>query len=39
MPGVLVLRIPDEEKVLISELSGYRDYRRQVRHRLVPYVW
>lgn len=44
--GVLVpclfgvaLRIRDEEKLLTSELSGYRDYTQKVRHRLVPYVW
>ena len=41
--GVLVpclfgvaLRIRDEEKLLTSELSGYRDYTQKVRHRLVP---
>lgn len=36
---VLVLRILDEEKLLTTELAGYREYTRQVRYRLVPYVW
>ncbi|CAM3346754.1 hypothetical protein BST27_25785 [Mycobacterium intermedium] len=41
VPGVLVLvaRILDEEKLLTQELAGYREYRRRVRYRLVPYVW
>ncbi len=41
LPGivVLVLRIGDEEKLLTAELSGYRDYTRRVRYRLLPYVW
>ncbi len=36
---VLVWRILDEEKLLSSELSGYTEYRRHVRFRLVPFVW
>ena len=41
IPGllVLVIRIRDEEQLLKRELSGYRDYQRQVHYRLVPYVW
>lgn len=41
VPGlvVLVLRIRDEEKLLIQELAGYREYTEQVRYRLVPYLW
>jgi protein-S-isoprenylcysteine O-methyltransferase Ste14 len=36
---VLVLRIGDEEKMLVGELKGYADYRQHVRSRLVPGVW
>lgn len=36
---VLVARILDEEKALIDELAGYRDYTQQIRYRLVPGVW
>ena len=41
LPGVAVLavRILDEEKLLVDELAGYRDYMRHVRYRLIPYVW
>lgn len=41
IPGVLVLslRISDEEKLLLAELPGYRDYAQRVRYRMVPYVW
>lgn len=41
IPGTtaLVLRIFDEEKLLIHELPGYREYADRVRYRLVPYIW
>ncbi|HEX8952512.1 MAG TPA: methyltransferase [Polyangia bacterium] len=36
---VLVVRIRDEEKLLVDKLAGYEEYRRRVRYRLVPFVW
>ncbi|MFC7483952.1 methyltransferase family protein [Luedemannella flava] len=36
---ILVLRILDEEKALGQDLDGYREYVRETRFRLVPYVW
>lgn len=41
VPGliVLALRIHDEEKLLREELTGYREYTRKVRYRLVPLMW
>jgi protein-S-isoprenylcysteine O-methyltransferase Ste14 len=41
VPGVavLVFRILDEEKLLIHDLPGYREYAQHVRYRLVPNVW
>ncbi|MCJ7681738.1 MAG: isoprenylcysteine carboxylmethyltransferase family protein [Candidatus Aminicenantes bacterium] len=39
LPVILVLRILTEEKVLIKELSGYAEYRKTVRFRLIPYIW
>ncbi|MEE6175765.1 methyltransferase family protein [Mycobacterium sp. 050134] len=41
IPGiaVLVFRILDEEKLLIQDLPGYREYTQRVRYRLVPHVW
>jgi protein-S-isoprenylcysteine O-methyltransferase Ste14 len=41
IPGliVLALRIRDEEKLLLEELYGYREYTQKVRYRLVPSMW
>ena len=36
---MLVIRIHDEEKVLMKELTGYTEYLQKVRYRLVPYLW
>lgn len=35
----LVIRIRDEERLLLQELAGYRDYAHEVRSRLIPFVW
>lgn len=37
--ALLAVRILDEEKALAQQLPGYRDYMRDVRYRLLPYVW
>jgi len=36
---IFVLRIRNEEEVLLRELAGYEEYRRKVRYRLVPFIW
>jgi protein-S-isoprenylcysteine O-methyltransferase Ste14 len=36
---LFVVRIRNEEEVLVRELPGYDEYRRKVRFRLIPYVW
>jgi len=36
---IFVLRIRNEEALLLRELPGYEEYQRQVRCRLVPFVW
>jgi protein-S-isoprenylcysteine O-methyltransferase Ste14 len=38
-PAYLIVRILDEEMLLKSDLPGYTEYMRRVRHRLVPRVW
>ena len=38
-PLVLVLRIFNEEKLLLRELPGYTEYCKKVRYRLMPYFW
>lgn len=37
--GALVWRLLDEEKFLAANLPGYVEYQKQVRHRLIPYIW
>jgi protein-S-isoprenylcysteine O-methyltransferase Ste14 len=37
--AVIIWRLLDEERVLARDLSGYLEYKRQVRCRLVPFVW
>ena len=36
---IIVKRIRNEEKVLVSELEGYAEYRNRVRYRLIPFLW
>jgi protein-S-isoprenylcysteine O-methyltransferase Ste14 len=36
---LLMLRITIEEKYLRRELTGYDDYTKRVRYRLIPHVW
>jgi protein-S-isoprenylcysteine O-methyltransferase Ste14 len=37
--GLLVWRIPLEERMLENGLDGYDEYERDVRYRLIPHVW
>lgn len=41
IPGLvaLIVRIRDEERLLIEQLDGYREYAQKARYRLAPYVW
>ena len=39
MTLVIVRRVCDEEELLTRDLIGYREYRDQVRYRLLPFVW
>jgi protein-S-isoprenylcysteine O-methyltransferase Ste14 len=36
---VLMLRLLDEERLLVTELSGYRAYCQKTPYRLIPGVW
>lgn len=38
-PFLMVKRIQDEEKLLEEELEGYREYKKKVKYRLIPYIW
>ncbi len=37
--AVIVVRLLEEEKFLAVNLSGYEEYRRKIRYRLIPFVW
>lgn len=38
-PALMVVRIVQEEKLLVRELRGYVAYRKKVKYRLIPFVW
>ncbi len=39
IPILLIIRIMNEEKVLINGLKGYSEYTKKVKYRLIPYIW
>lgn len=38
-PAIILCRIRDEEALLEQELPGYREYRKKVKWRLLPWIW
>ncbi len=38
-PVLIVVRILYEEKVLEKELTGYVEYKKKVKYRLIPFIW
>lgn len=38
-PAGLVLRIKNEETVLMKGLEGYEKYMKQTKYRLLPFIW
>lgn len=36
---LVVIRIRNEERVLEEGLEGYREYKKRVRYRVIPFVW
>ena len=39
IPIIIVKRISNEEKVLMNELYGYKEYCNRVKYRLIPFVY
>jgi protein-S-isoprenylcysteine O-methyltransferase Ste14 len=37
--AIIVWRLLDEERYLLSHLPGYEAYRQRTRSRLIPHVW
>ena len=38
-PFIIVKRIKNEEKVLEKELNGYKEYKKKVKYKLIPFIW
>ena len=39
LPYILVKRLLNEEKLLRGGLDGYDEYMKEVRYRLIPFIW
>ena len=35
----IIIRIINEEKVLVTGLDGYIEYKKKVKYRLIPFIW
>lgn len=38
-PVVIAKRIRNEEMVLEEQLEGYKEYKKKVKYRLIPFIW
>jgi len=38
-PAIIIVRLKDEEDLLTRELPGYAEYKKKVKHRLIPFIW
>lgn len=38
-PVIIIVRLKDEEVLLTRELSGYPEYKKKVKYRLIPFIW
>ena len=38
-PILIIIRIIGEEKLLEKELEGYIEYKKNVKYRLIPFIW
>lgn len=36
---LIILRTLDEEKVLLRDLKGYKEYCKKTKYRLIPFIW
>lgn len=36
---IIALRIRNEERVLEAGLDGYADYKKRVKHKVIPFIW
>lgn len=38
-PAIIIVRLKDEEDLLTRELSGYAEYKKKVKYRIIPFIW
>ncbi|MBQ8797679.1 MAG: isoprenylcysteine carboxylmethyltransferase family protein [Oscillospiraceae bacterium] len=38
-PAIIIVRLKDEEALLTRELSGYEEYKKKVKYRIIPFIW
>ena len=38
-PIIISKRIKNEEKVLEKDLKGYKEYKKKVKYKVIPYIW
>ena len=38
-PAILSKRIRNEEEVLEKELTGYSEYKKKVKYKVIPFIW
>ena len=38
-PFIIIKRIKNEEIVLENNLEGYKEYKKKVKYRLIPFIW
>lgn len=38
-PFIIIKRLNNEEKVLEKDLKGYKEYKKKVRYKLIPFIW
>lgn len=38
-PFIIAKRIKNEEEVLERELTGYTDYKKKVKYKMIPFIW
>ena len=36
---IFIIRTSMEDKTLLNELEGYKEYSQRVRYKLIPFIW
>lgn len=38
-PFIIIKRLNNEEKILEKDLKGYKEYKKKVKYKLIPFIW